>query len=277
MFQQLIDFKDESETLYNLLAPLGDQDFGRKTQFKDWTIHDVIAHLHIFNWAAEESIRDGDSFVRFYEGLVKQRRDHGRSLIEATDLWLDENEAGSRGRPLLLVWREFYLGMADRLADTDPKMRVKWAGPDMSVRSSLTARLMETWAHAQEIFDMLGVERQDEDRIKNIAVLGMNTFGWTFKNRGLDIPDDVPYVRLTAPSGETWEWNEPNTENCVSGSATEFCQVVAQTRNIADTELVVMGDTAAHWMSIAQCFAGGPEDPPAPGSRHVVSPEGIRA
>jgi len=36
-------------------------------------------------------------------------------------------------------------------------MRVKWIGVDMSARSCLTARLMETWAHGQEIYDILGV------------------------------------------------------------------------------------------------------------------------
>jgi len=269
-FQQLIDFKDESEALYELLALLIEVDFQQRTLFKDWTIHDVIAHLHIFNWAAEESIRDGDSFVRFYKGLGRRRKEEGLTLRESTDLWLDENENSVRNRELLDVWREYYLGMAERLADVDPRMRVRWAGPDMSVRSSLTARLMETWAHAQEVYDLLGVERVDKDRIKNIAFLGMNTFGWTFKNRKLNVPENVPHVRLTAPSGEIWEWNEPDVENCVIGSATEFCQVVAQTRNIADTELSVIGDTATHWMSIAQCFAGLPEDPPAAGSRQRV-------
>ena len=269
MFAQLIDFKDESEVLYQLLAPLEDADFERKTQFKGWTIHDVIAHLHLFNWAAEESIRDGDSFTRFYQGFGEQRR-AGMTMMEATDRWLDDNAGGARNRALLEVWRELYLGMAERLADVDPKMRVKWAGPDMSVRSSLTARLMETWAHGQEVFDLLGEERIEHDRIKNIAVLGMNTFGWTFKNRGLDVPEDVPYVRLVAPSGEIWEWKGPSESNRIDGSAVEFCQVVAQTRNIADTELAVTGETATRWMSFAQCFAGPPEDPPAPGTRHRV-------
>ena len=34
MFQQPYDFRDESEALYQLLAPLDDGDFERKTQFK---------------------------------------------------------------------------------------------------------------------------------------------------------------------------------------------------------------------------------------------------
>ena len=77
----------------------------------------------------------------------------------------------------------------------------------------------------------------------------------------------VPYVRLTAPSGAIWEWGEPETEDRVEGSAVEFCHVVTQGRNIADTDLAVSGETAVEWMAIAQCFAGGPEEPPAPGQR----------
>jgi uncharacterized protein (TIGR03084 family) len=137
----------------------------------------------------------------------------------------------------------------------------------MSVRSSITARLMETWAHGQAIYDALGVERRDKDRIRNIAVLGVNTFGWTFRNRKLDVPAEVPYVKLTAPSGEVWEWNDPGASSRIEGPATAFCQVVTQTRNVADTSLRVEGNTAIKWMSIAQCFAGSPEQSPLPGTR----------
>lgn len=157
--------------------------------------------------------------------------------------------------------------MAERFAVADPKQRVKWVGPDMSVRSSITARLMETWAHGQAVYDVFGKVRSDTDRIKNIAVIGVNTFGWTFTNRGLAVPADPPHVRLVAPSGAVWEWNPPDQGNMIEGSAVEFCQVVTQVRNIADTTLRVVGETAASWMSIAQCFAGPPEEPPAPGSR----------
>jgi uncharacterized protein (TIGR03084 family) len=76
-------------------------------------------------------------------------------------------------------------------------------------------------------------------------------------------------VRLSAPSGGVWEWNDPAPDNKVEGSALEFCQVVTQTRNAADTALIAMGAPAKEWMRLAQCFAGPPEDPPAPGLRHA--------
>jgi uncharacterized protein (TIGR03084 family) len=128
----------------------------------------------------------------------------------------------------------------------------------MSVRTGITARLMETWAHGQAVYDLLGVERIDTDRIRNIAQLGVNTFGWTFKTNGQTPPEVVPYVRLVAPSGAVWTFNAPSDTDRIEGSATEFCQVVTQVRNIADTQLTVVGDAAQRWMSIAQCFAGPP-------------------
>lgn len=133
----------------------------------------------------------------------------------------------------------------------------------------VTARLMETWAHGQEVHDHLGVQRSDTDRIRNIAQLGVNTFGWTFRNRGMEPPGATPRVALLAPSGAIWEWNGDNATDCIQGSASEFCQVVTQTRNIGDTGLRVSGAVAGQWMAIAQCFAGRPEQPPAIGTRHT--------
>lgn len=262
MFQQVSDFLEESSALHALLEPLADADFERKTQFKDYSIHDVVAHLHHWNRAADLSLRDEAGFRVFWK-QVSSGIAAGRRLPELADEWLD----GLRNRALLDRWHAFSFELAGHFGTADPKARVPWAGPDMSVRSSITARLMETWAHGQEVYDLLGVERVDGDRIRNIAQLGVRTFGWTFVNRGLPVPADVPGVRLTAPSGVVWEWNDVDAANRVEGDATEFCQVVTQVRNLADTKLRVVGDSATRWMSIAQCFAGPPSDPPAPGTR----------
>ena len=126
---------------------------------------------------------------------------------------------------------------------------------------------METWAHGQAVYDLLGVVRANTDRIRNIAVLGVNTYDWSFKVRGEKPPAPKPHLRLTAPSGEIWRWNDPSEADLIAGAAEEFCQVVTQVRNIADTRLQVVGASAQAWMAKAQCFAGGPETPPAPGTR----------
>ena len=261
MLQQATDFRDESDAVFSLLDALDDDVWETPTQFKAWTTNDVLAHLHFGNYAADLSFRDRSAFRDFVAYFASGSKTQGH--LAFTHVWLD----GLYGRALLRHWRDFYLEMAERFADADPKQRVEWFGPDMSVRSSITALQMETWAHSQALYDVLGRTRTETDRIKNVVVMGVNTFGWTFKNRKLPVPAEVPYLRLRAPSGALWEWNPPSENDRIEGSAVEFCRAVTQVRNVADTALRVSGDTATAWMAMAQCFAGPPEDPPAPGSR----------
>ncbi len=263
MFQQVTDFRDESEALYRLMQPLPPEAFATATQFKQWAFDDIIGHLHLWNRAADLSLSDEAAFQRLMGEVFQHVASGGLRAFEKQ--WLD----GLHGPELLEQWHAFVLEMAERFAAADPQARVRWAGPDMSVRSSITARLMETWAHGLAVYDALGVEREDTDRIRNIAVLGVNTFAWTFRNRKLEVPPAMPYLRLTAPSGAIWEWGEAGSSERIEGEATEFCQVVTQTRNVSDTNLQVSGEVARRWMSIAQCFAGPPEEPPPPGSRFV--------
>lgn len=260
--QQAQDFLEECLAIETLLDTLPADDFTRATQFKNWTINDILQHLYFFDGLAMKSAVDEEGFDRdwaAFSAVCKNDDD----LVRATNVVLD----GLSGAPLFAAWRAGFRELATVFATADPKSRVKWVGPSMSARSSITARLMETWSHSQAIYDALGQVRKNGDRIKNIAVLGVNTFGWTHINRGEDVPDAMPYLRLTAPLGEIWEWGDQGRGETIQGLAEEFCMVVTQTRNIADTELAVAGPIASHWMEFAQCFAGPPRTPPSPGAR----------
>ncbi|RYD93972.1 MAG: TIGR03084 family protein [Sphingomonadales bacterium] len=260
------DFLAESSALHALVAPLDDAGLKQETAFKAWTIERVVQHLHVWNMAALMSLKGDGSFEAYYAQLEDRRRSGG-TMGSFEREWLK----GLSGRDLVSAWRDGFAETAERFAQAEPSARVKWAGPDMSARSSITARLMETWAHGQEVYDALGVVRKNGDRIRNIVVLGNNTYGWTFKVRGEAAPEPRPHLRLTAPSGEVWLYNEASESELIEGLAEEFCQVVTQTRNIGDTRLKVVGANAGNWMSKAQCFAGDPETPPPVGSRTTAA------
>jgi uncharacterized protein (TIGR03084 family) len=266
--QQALDFCDESAALADLVATLAEADFERETLFKHWTINSILRHLHVWNMGALYSVQDtlDDADDHTFPEFLRAMHDGLRSgrLIDSEARYLN----GISGKKLAEAWAEGARITAQAFSGFDPKVRVRWVGPDMSALSSCTARLMETWAHAQAVYDLLGVERIDTDRIGNIVRLGVNTYGWTFKNRKEEPPGPVPRLRLTAPSGAVWEYGEG--EDLIEGSATEFCQVVTQCRNIADTSLAVQGPIATRWMAIAQCFAGPPQDPPPKGARRGV-------
>lgn len=252
------DFLDETRSLHGLIAGLDDADLLRPTLFKGWPIERIIAHLHFWNRAALLSVSDEAGFAAFMDDVRSKIAAGGMAAIEAD---------GLGGQALVAAWLEFAEELAGAVAPRAPSDRVKWVGPDMSVRSSITARLMETWAHGQAAFDELGAGRMNRDSIRGIAVLGINTYGWTYAVRGLLAPDPKPFVELTAPSGAIWRFGEEQADERIEGLAEEFCQVVTQTRNIADTKLRLTGANAADWMARAQCFAGPPETPPAPGAR----------
>lgn len=262
MLQEALDLREEGAELYELLVTLSDGDWERPTPFKQWTVFDVIAHLHLSDRLAVLSLKAPQEFLTEAKAMAAAA-EQAKSLTAYTREQLQVRKPSD----LLRRWRGLFEEMCDLLEKVDPLQRLKWLGPDMGARTFASARQMETWAHGQDIYDLVQVRRTPTDRIKNIAVLGVNTFAWTFMNRGLEIPREVPYVRLTAPSAAIWEWNQPSEENRVEGLAVEFCHVVTQGRNVADTGLRVVGDPATRWMAIAQCFAGPPEDPPRPGQR----------
>jgi len=260
--QQAQDFLDESEALHALVVPLEEAAFEQATLFKRWTINQIIRHLHFWNISADLALNDEPAFDLLFERVMAGLK-AGR-LLEFEEQYLD----GLSGPPLLQAWIAQVKNTTPAYARADPKARIKWVGPNMSALSGITARLMETWAHGQAIYDLLGQERADGDRIGNIVRLGVNTFGWTYKNRKMDVPDVMPHIRLIAPSGAIWEYGEESERERIEGSATEFCQVVTQCRNVGDTTLSVAGAIATEWMGMAQCFAGPANDPPKVGVRH---------
>ena len=266
---QATDFREESTALFNLIADLTDEQLLQPTLFKQWSINDIITHLHVWNHAAYISLQSDQLFTEFFD-KVQENMTAGRTMRQFEPEVIDHIS----GRDLVAEWHSYFSKIAHDFSECDPKKRLKWAGPDMSARSSISARLMETWAHAQAVYDMLGVQRQDKNRIRNIVVLGVNTFSYCFNVNGLETPEKVPQLKLSSPEAnanghpDVWIYGEDES-NTITGTATEFCQVVTQTRNIADTKLQVNGPTAHQWMQIAQCFAGTAETPPAPGTRQM--------
>ena len=262
MTPQAEDFLAECESIYALLKGRRDDVFAVPTLFKSWTIGDIIGHLHLWNIAADLTLTDPKAFAGL-GGQAMQALGGGQTHPEFQRAYFD----GQSDADIFKAWADSFPDIAARFRAADPLARVRWVGPDMSVASCIIARQMEHWAHAQAIFDVLGEDRVNTDRLKNVAHIGVTTYSWSFKVRGLEPPKPKPFVQLIAPSGEIWSWNDPQDDNRVSGSAEAFCQVVTQCRNIGDTQLACEGETAQHWMSIAQCFAGAAETPPAIGTR----------
>ncbi|MFO1086028.1 MAG: TIGR03084 family metal-binding protein [Reyranellaceae bacterium] len=272
LLREISDLRDEADELHGLLKSLDPADWQRPTLFKAWTVDDIMRHLHIGDQMGLASATDAAAFRTLMDDIRARRAESTSKVVEAK-----QRLNGLAGPELLDRWRETLDRLCAALAAKAPDARLVWAGPDMGVGMFTTARQMEIWAHGQAIYDLLGGERPaPAPRLRNIAEIGVRTFGWAYRNRGLTVPAVRPFIDLATPFGERWSWNTPSSDESVTGDALAFCQVVTQTRNVADTDLRISGPTARHWMSIAQCFAGPPETPPPPGSRYPSAPRSAR-
>jgi len=256
------DLRAEYHELADFCDRLTPEQWRLRTDFYDWTPFDEVAHLCFFDETALKSATDPAAFEQD-TATLNRRLGAGEEISAIARSVYGHLE----GAELVRHWRSRHDTLVDALARLDPKDRLAWYGPTMSARSFATARLMETWAHGQDIWDALAVQRPVSGRLRHIAHIGVTTFGWTFVNRGLPVPGIMPHVRLRAPDGSAWTWGEPSDTDFVQGDAEDFCLVVTQRRHRDDTGLECRGEAANRWMSMAQCFAGPPADGPSPGAR----------
>jgi len=256
----LADLLAEQEALDAVVAPLSAEQFALATPSPRWTVADQLAHLTYFDGTAALAIVDPDAFGRAAHQLFE-------TAIAGGDEALDEFTLGAwRNLPpdeLRAAWRANRATLADAASTLANDTRVVWYGPSMGSKSFLTARLMEVWAHGQDIVDTVGADRPATDRLRHIAQLGTITRKWSYLNRKLEPPPGDVAVVLTAPSGATWTWGD-DPDNRVTGPAEDFCLVVTQRRHVDDTALDVTGDLARDWLLRAQAFAGPATDGPDP-------------
>jgi uncharacterized protein (TIGR03084 family) len=236
------DLAAEHAELDALVAPLSEERWSLATPAEGWTIRDTILHLALTDEAARLAVADPAGFAAY------RRRRRAADQFRA-----------NRALPaphLLELWRGNRRRLLDALRRVDPKARVAWFGPPMSAMSHATARLMETWAHGQDVVDALGIERAPGARLRHVAHLGVRTRAYSYTQHGLSPPATAVRVELLAPDGSVWTWGEATAPDRVVGPAADFCLVVVQRRHLDDTDLVCRGPHAREWLLIAQAFAG---------------------
>jgi uncharacterized protein (TIGR03084 family) len=250
------DLAAEHTSLDGIVSRLDDASWDLPTLAEPWSVRDQISHLAFFDELATAAATSADDFVA---GMADAAQD--------VDAFM--NAPLVKGRSMgtsdvLEWWRGARSEMLAAFADLAPGMRIPWYGPPMSAASFMTARLMETWAHGQDVVDGLGVERPPTARLRHVAHIGVKARPFSYSTRGLEVPDEPVAVELTGPDGESWTWDEGAYDG-VAGEALDFCLVVTQRRHVDDTSLKVDGPLAREWMSIAQAYAGPPGEGRAPG------------
>lgn len=249
----LEDLRVESEELDAAVAGLADERWRGPTPAPGWTIAHQIAHLAWTDRQALLAVTDPDAFAREVE-----------LAFGAIDTYVDrgaEEGAAHPPRELLDRWRGGRRALGEALSAQPEGARFRWFGPPMSTAAMATGRLMETWAHGQDVADALGVRPRPTARLRHVVRIGVKARDYAFGAHGLTPPAEEFRVELTAPDGGTWAHGPADARQRVTGPALDFCQLATQRRHRDDLAVRAEGPDADRWLDVAQAFAG----PPGPG------------
>lgn len=242
------DHRDEINSLATVLGSLANTQWQMATPAPGWAISDQVAHLAMLDERALWSISDPKRFVTDREALIS-----GGRYIEVHERW-----ALMEPVQLFQRWHDGAIALSEVAPQSDPATRCEWYGPSMSITSKMTARIMETWAHAHDVVDALQMTVSFSPRLRHVAHIGVRSRTFAFAANSQQAPVVEPYVELQTPSGDVWTWGDPQSDDVVRGPALGFCQLVTQRRHIDDTGVTAKGEGAIAWMKIAQAFAGPP-------------------
>ena len=251
------DLAAESVVTRALVAGLDEAGWRTPTLAAGWDIADQISHLAYFN---EVTVRSAVHPAQFNAELAAAEADGGINPDTIAARFRDRT-----GAELLAWFDAARADLIDTFVGLDPRARLPWFGPAMSAASSLTARIMETWAHTQDIADALGVTREPTPRLRHVAHIGVGARAFSYAVHGKTPPSDPVRVELTGPGGALWTWGQQDAKDRVTGPALDFCLLVTQRRHRDDLALEIDGPAAAEWMTIAQAFAGAAGTGRSPG------------
>jgi len=252
----LDDMREESDELDLLVAGLSAQEWTAPTPAAGWTVAHQIAHL---NWTDEVALVAATQPDAFAAEVEK--------ALAAPETFADEaaEEAVTALTPadLLVEWRQGRARLQEALRAAPEGTKLPWYGPPMSVASMATARLMETWAHGQDVADALGVTRKPTARLRHVARIGVRARDYAYFERGLRPPAEQFRVELLSEDGVLTVYGPEDAEQRVTGPLLDFCLLVTQRAHRDDLAVEAAGPDAGQWLDIAQAFAGpaGPGRP----------------
>lgn len=244
----LADLTAEGEALDALVADLDPEAWATPTPAAGWTIAHQIAHLAWTDGGATLAATDADAF----QAQVLQAWQDPDGFVDKAA------EAGAQAPPaeILARWRAGRKTIVAALAAYPEGQKMAWYGPPMRATSMATARIMETWAHGEDVADALGITREPTARLKHVAHIGVRARDFAFAVHELAPPAEEFRVELTAPDGALWTWGPEDAAQMVTGPALDFCLLATQRRHRDDLALKAEGEDAAKWLTIIQAFAG---------------------
>ncbi|MEX2393671.1 MAG: maleylpyruvate isomerase family mycothiol-dependent enzyme [Actinomycetota bacterium] len=244
----LADFRAECDALDAVLVALDEDGWHKETPAVGWDTRDTVGHLADTSDIMFNSVTGTGPDLMEQAQLASEISGVQWDGPDAVDAFTAVQMQKVRQVPWNEV-HEWWHRATDRLIDTiaglDEGGRYRW-GPNMiSPKSLVSARQMETWAHSLDIHAAAGVPYTDTDRIYHVAFLGLRAMPHAFTLERKEMPGAIR-LELVSPSGAQWSLGPDDAPTVISGSASDFCRVVARRdRDGAAERLVGAGPDAA--------------------------------
>src|SRR4029077_17160381 len=122
------------------------------TRCPGWTVSDVVLHLAQTDEFALASIEG-----RLGEAVPGWTRTGAASTVDDRAGELVAEQRGAPPREVLERWRAAAAALRHGFDTVDPSARVTWVTGQLAARTLAATRLSETWIHAGDVADALGV------------------------------------------------------------------------------------------------------------------------
>ena len=104
LVEQVQDLRAEGDALYELLTGMDNNYWNQATSFKNWTVRDVLAHLHFSDYMALTCLRSASAFKTLAQDIAK-----AGALGAFTNQWIMQGrEQPLTGPELLQRWRHVH-------------------------------------------------------------------------------------------------------------------------------------------------------------------------
>ncbi|MEA2497035.1 MAG: hypothetical protein QOJ29_4946 [Thermoleophilaceae bacterium] len=240
------DLEAEFGRIDGILSDLAPQQWESPSAASGWSVADVVLHLA----QTEEFV------LASLEGT--DRQDWFGGAVGGVDAVMSELVGRERDvsyAALLARWRAAWTASVTGLRAADPDRRLPWVTDPLKPASLATTRLAEHWAHTLDITTPLGLVYEDTDRLRHVAWLAHRTLPYAFAVALPGTAAPTVYAELTAPSGATWHYGEPNAEVVIKGPGSGWCRLGAQRTTPEQSGLTASGDRADEVLRVLRNYA----------------------
>lgn len=245
------DLVAEQLELKGHLEGLSEAQWQAPTRCEGWDVADVVIHLAQSDEMAVGSARG--EFAEVLAGLAQGLGTAG-SVDEGVALMV-ARQRGTGSTDVLERWWSTVNRLVEVLDGMNLSTRVMWVTGELSARSMATTRLAETWIHAGDIADAVGIVQMPGDRLRHISRLAWRTLPYAFSSAGRQMAGPVAF-RLVSPAGESWDFlPDGPASTTISGPAIDLCNVASRRVDASATALVGEGPDAEAVLELVRTYA----------------------